>query len=107
MIQKVDDGLYPTSDGVYREFSLGLRSIAGHCNRKNAKALYVTGTTWKHETVWNFEESKLWPEPTKDVPETAATGKTTSPLLRVSGMKYWLRGGDMASIVCSPSSQTR
>ena len=64
------------------------RAIAGHCNRKNAKALYVTGATWKHETVWKFEESKLWPEPTKDIPEAAATGKTTSPV-----MKYGLSGG--------------
>ena len=44
MLQKVDAGLYPTSDAVYKEFSLGLCSIAGHNNRKNAKALYVTGT---------------------------------------------------------------
>ena len=28
-----------------------------------------------------------------DVPETAAPGKPTSPLIRVSGMKYSMRGG--------------
>ena len=29
MLQKVNAGLYPTSDAVYKEFSLGLCSIAG------------------------------------------------------------------------------
>ena len=93
MFQKVDDGLYPASDRLYKEFSSGLRAIAGHCNRTGPKTLYLTGVPWKHETVWKFEAHKLWPEPTMDIPEAAATGKTTSPLVRVSGVKYGLRGG--------------
>ena len=92
ILQKVDASLYPTLDAVYKEFTLALRSIAGHNNRKNAKALYATGKLWEHSTVWNFDESKLWPEPSRSIHETTATGKTTSPLIRVSGMKYGLRG---------------
>ena len=48
---------------------------------------------WKEETVWTFKANKHWPEPTMDVPETTAQGKPTSPLIRVSGMKYSMRGG--------------
>ena len=93
MLQKVDTGLYPTSDAVYKEFSLALRCIAGHNNRKNAKALYAPGKQWEHTTVWNFDDCKLWPEPSMSISEPTATGKTTSPLVRVSGCKYGLRGG--------------
>ena len=59
LIQKLDDGSYPLSDGIYREFSAAMRAIAGHCNRKDAKSLYATETPWKMETVWKFEAHKL------------------------------------------------
>ena len=60
LIQKLDDGSYPLSDGIYQEFSSVMRSVARHNNRKNAQSLFETGVPWKEETVWNFEANKLW-----------------------------------------------
>ena len=106
LIQKLDDGSYPLSDGIYREFSAAMRSVAGHCNRKDAKSLFEIGVPWKEETVWNFKANKLWPEPTMDVPENTTLGMSTTPLIRVSGLKYSTRGGDTASSAYPLSSQT-
>ena len=43
LIQKLDDGNYPLSDSIFREFSCVMRSVAGHNNRKNARALFEAG----------------------------------------------------------------
>ena len=93
LIQKLDDGNYPLSDSIYCEFKCVMRSVAGHNNRKNARALFEAGVPWKEETMCNFKDSKLWPEPTMDVPESTTVGKSTTPLIRVSGLKYSMRGG--------------
>ena len=74
LLQKVDTGMYPTTDAVYKEFSLALRCISGHNNRKSAKSLYVPDRKWDTTTTWNFDESKLWPEPSTSIIEPAATG---------------------------------
>ena len=93
MIQKVDDGDYPSDFSLYKEMSARLRNLNGHNTRKKTKNFYESQGTWTLESTWHLEEHQHWPELCMDIVESAPRGKSVPvKLITVSGLKYGFKG---------------
>ena len=74
LIQKLDDGDYPSDDSLFKELSARLRNLNGHNNRKGLKNFYLSQDPWPLESTWHLEEHQCWPESTMDIVESAPRG---------------------------------
>ena len=103
----MDDGDFPPQKTIFRELCTLLRQVEGHTNCAGTDKYWLEtgGLQWPTRTVWEITEKQRWPKG-KTLKGSATRGRRGAaapaapasatepgrPPVRVSGLKYGMRG---------------